>query len=416
MNKNSKEIQKKLLTPYKDLILISVVAVVLFIAGSIFNFADSIAHLVVRIHDLFYPFDEILTVSIFLVFAFILFSLRRWKELRDELVKSKSKEAEIRLLAQTVVSVKDCISITDLNDNIIFVNDSLLKTYGYTEDELLGKKASIFHSRDIPPDIERQILPSTLAGEWHGELINRRKDGSNFPIELWTSLVKGEDGEPVGMVGVARDITKRKHAEEVLHRKEEHQSLVLQSLPMVFYMAQATAEMTTTWISEQVENITGFTPKQFTESSTFWQNRLHPDDLERVLREHDTVFKNNYVHTQYRWHCANGLYRWFSDHMVLTRENGGKPKEIVGIWRDITERKRLEFEKEKLISELKEAIANIKTLSGFIPICASCKKIRDDRGYWNQVEEYVMKHSDARFSHGFCPECTEKYFPGISKE
>jgi CheY-like chemotaxis protein len=68
---------------------------------------------------------------------------------------------------------------------------------------------------------------------------------------------------------------------------------------------------------------------------------------------------------------------------------------------------------EKTNAELTQAMANIQTLSGLIPICAGCKKIRDDRGYWDQVETYLAKHSDAKFTHGICPECSRKYYPGI---
>jgi response regulator RpfG family c-di-GMP phosphodiesterase len=68
-----------------------------------------------------------------------------------------------------------------------------------------------------------------------------------------------------------------------------------------------------------------------------------------------------------------------------------------------------EREQQKLISHLEEALAEIKTLKGFIPICASCKKIRDDEGYWDQLEAYISKHTDAVFTHGLCPECVEKY-------
>ncbi len=68
---------------------------------------------------------------------------------------------------------------------------------------------------------------------------------------------------------------------------------------------------------------------------------------------------------------------------------------------------------EKTNAELTEALANVQTLSGLIPICAGCKKVRDDRGFWDQVESYVAKHSDAKFTHGICPECSRKYYPGI---
>ncbi len=86
------------------------------------------------------------------------------------------------------------------------------------------------------------------------------------------------------------------------------------------------------------------------------------------------------------------------------------------ILRDITERERTEATREKLLAELQAALAKIKTLRGLIPICASCKKIRDDQGYWTQVEVYIRDHSEAEFSHGICPECAKKLYPGFIKE
>jgi len=71
---------------------------------------------------------------------------------------------------------------------------------------------------------------------------------------------------------------------------------------------------------------------------------------------------------------------------------------------------KLEAERERLITELQEALGKVKTLSGLIPICAWCKKIRDDKGYWQAVEQYIQEHSRAEFSHGICPECYDKYF------
>ena len=68
-------------------------------------------------------------------------------------------------------------------------------------------------------------------------------------------------------------------------------------------------------------------------------------------------------------------------------------------------------ERKQLITELQEAIAKVRTLSGLLPICSSCKKIRDDKGYWNQLEAYIQEHSDAAFSHGICPECFKKIYP-----
>jgi PAS domain S-box-containing protein len=87
---------------------------------------------------------------------------------------------------------------------------------------------------------------------------------------------------------------------------------------------------------------------------------------------------------------------------------GKKVIGIVGLSRDITPIKRLQQEREKLIKDLQDALSKIKVLSGLIPICAECKKIRNDKGYWQQVEVYVHEHSDADFTHGYCPECAKK--------
>jgi PleD family two-component response regulator len=73
-------------------------------------------------------------------------------------------------------------------------------------------------------------------------------------------------------------------------------------------------------------------------------------------------------------------------------------------------------EKEKLIVELQQALAKVKTLSGLLPICSSCKKIRDDKGYWNQIETYIREHSEADFTHGICPKCAKMLYPGLVKD
>jgi hypothetical protein len=80
---------------------------------------------------------------------------------------------------------------------------------------------------------------------------------------------------------------------------------------------------------------------------------------------------------------------------------------------DIEERSRLAHERERLLRELQAALANVKTLTGLLPICASCKRIRNDQGYWDQVETYITKRSDAKFTHGTCPECARRMYPGL---
>jgi len=86
-----------------------------------------------------------------------------------------------------------------------------------------------------------------------------------------------------------------------------------------------------------------------------------------------------------------------------------------GVARDVTERKRMEKEREMLIAELKEALFRVRTLSGLLPICSSCKRIRNDEGRWQPLEEYVKEHSEAEFTHTICPECAKKTYPNYFK-
>lgn len=81
-----------------------------------------------------------------------------------------------------------------------------------------------------------------------------------------------------------------------------------------------------------------------------------------------------------------------------------------------TERKRAEEKQKSLILELQKALAEVKTLSGMLPICASCKKVRDDKGYWQQIESYLLDHSETKFSHSLCPECAKKLYPEFFEE
>ncbi len=80
---------------------------------------------------------------------------------------------------------------------------------------------------------------------------------------------------------------------------------------------------------------------------------------------------------------------------------------------NISERKQAEDERERLILDLQQALAQVKTLSGLLPICAACKKIRDDNGYWKQIEEYIQTHSDAEFTHSFCPDCMRTIYADL---
>jgi PAS domain S-box-containing protein len=133
-----------------------------------------------------------------------------------DITERKLAEEEIAILSHSLKSINECVSITDLDDNILFVNESFLKTYGYEKNELIGKHISIIRSQNNKQVQVDEILPATLSGEWQGELLNRKKDGSEFPIYLSTTIIKDKESKVLGLIGVATDITERKLAEKEL--------------------------------------------------------------------------------------------------------------------------------------------------------------------------------------------------------
>jgi PAS domain S-box-containing protein len=127
----------------------------------------------------------------------------------------KRAEEESRLLAHTVQSTRDIISITDLDGRFTFVNRAFLAAYGYTEADVLGRPVSLIDSPRNPAALQLEIRRNSASGGWRGELWNRRKDGSDFPIALTTSQIRDPQGRVVGLVGVWNDITQRRRAESV---------------------------------------------------------------------------------------------------------------------------------------------------------------------------------------------------------
>jgi PAS domain S-box-containing protein len=129
---------------------------------------------------------------------------------------------------------------------------------------------------------------------------------------------------------------------------------------------------------------------------------VHPDDRERTLKQNKAVrgggqalgFENRYL-------CKDGSYRWLlwnaapdSDELV-----------IYSVARDVTDQKRAQEEREQLLGELQQALAEVRSLQEILPICSYCKRIRDDAHYWQHVESYISQHTNTRFSHSICPSC-----------
>ena len=172
------------------------------------------------------------------------------------------------------------------------------------------------------------------------------------------------------------------------------------------------------YISPSFQAKTGYDIREvLADPLTFIPKILYPEDVGRMFNEYRACMQSPPEKAQepfeYRLKCRDDNVIWINELRFLQYTPEGRVVRMNGIARDITERKRADREREKLVNELQEALSKVKTLSGFLPICSNCKKIRDDSGYWQQVESYIRDHSEAEFSHGICPECARKLYPGI---
>lgn len=149
---------------------------------------------------------------------------RIWR-CRDVTAHRRS-EYDIRMLAQTIRSVGECVVVTDMDNQILFANQAYCDTFGFEEAELQGRSISIVRSPKTPEEVVGQILPATLHGKWSGEIWNRKKDGTDFPVYLSTAIVRDEAGAPIALVGVSRDLTEQKRTEEALARGRESERIV----------------------------------------------------------------------------------------------------------------------------------------------------------------------------------------------
>jgi len=181
----------------------------------------------------------------------------------------------------------------------------------------------------------------------------------------------------------------------------EYRTIVEQA-PIMIWRANTSAECD--YFNQQWLTFTGRTLEQ--ELGNGWVEGVFQEDLKGCIDIYLSAFgKREIFEMEYRLRRSDGAYRWIFDRGVPFENDLGEFGGYIGSCIDITE----QVEARKLI--LKEKEHEIKRLRGMLPICASCKKIRDDNGYWSQIEVYIKEHTEAEFSHGLCPECVKKLYP-----
>ncbi len=219
------------------------------------------------------------------------------------------------------------------------------------------------------------------------------------------------------------EIEERKQVELALADSERRLTDIVDFLPEPTWVIDADGRVIA-W-NRAIARITGIGPKEmlgqghYAYAVPFYGER-RPMLIDLALKR-DTKWEKSYLSMKEEggiliasesFHPAMGEDgRYFSSTSSRLYDAQGHVVGAVETVRDVTAAKHTEQEREKLITELQEAIAKVRTLRGLLPICSSCKKIRDDKGYWNQLESYIQEHSDVAFSHGICPDCLKRIYP-----
>ena len=250
---------------------------------------------------------------------------------------------------------------------------------------------------------DTQAVLDTLAPK---ELEVRTLDGTWYTMRIlpYRTLDNVIEGAVITFV----DITEAKKTAEALRGTQQRLRLAQEAANAGTWEWNLLTNENT-W-SEELWPLYGLEPNSLEPSLETWLQSVHPDDrarVEQVVREASS--KEMELNAEWRVLDRDGKERWLMCRGKPFRDAYGRMTHYAGIVIDITDRKRAE-------EALRHAFDQIKTLRGIVPICTSCKKIRDDRGYWNQVEVYVRDHSEAEFSHSLCPECIKKLYPELEKE
>ncbi len=139
----------------------------------------------------------------------------------NDITEKKRDNERMITLSKALESIGECVTITDLENNIIFVNNAFCTVYGYADHEIIGQNITVLRDQENGDLLWKKILSDTIQGTWNGELLNRRKDGSKFPVELSTSHITDENHNPVALIGIAVDITERKKIQSELIKAKE---------------------------------------------------------------------------------------------------------------------------------------------------------------------------------------------------
>jgi len=311
-------------------------------------------------------------------------------------------------------SIVDAAIVVDTQRRIVRINPAFTRLFGYGPEELKGRTTEMLYAEGTDYGmIDQKYYRAGAAPKEEPiyEVSYRRRDGTVFPAETMGARIICPKGTVIGYIEIHRDITGRKQTEELLRESEERFRRIFEDGPLG--MIIAAPDYTVLHANKAICELLGYTEQELIGLSI--EDITFPEDRDKSMKLSGQALKGEIpvFQMEKRYFRKNSEGIWINLTVTTIHDQRGKVLYAIGMIEDISKRKLAEQQREKLISELQEALAEIRRLRGILPICASCKKIRDDKGYWNQLEVYIRDHSEAEFSHVICPECAKKLYPDV---
>ena len=341
-----------------------------------------------------------------------------FRDITEQRKAKKDMEYEKSLLDALMNNIPDSIYFKDRQCRLLRINRGMMKSLNMTQDSDYYLKTDIdLFGEEFGRETVKADLHLIETGEPIVGMIESRKldDGSLN----WTSTTKAPiwdaNDNIIGLVGVTRTINDIKRAEEALQYEKSLMDALMNNIPDSIYFKDRQCRLLK--ISRHMMESLNMTQ----ESDYYLKTDidLFGEEFGRAAVESDLRLMETgkpIIGLVEGRKLPDGKINWTSTTKIPLRDQNNNIIGLVGISREINEIKQAEEQREKIIAELQEALDKIKTLKGLIPICASCKKIRDDQGYWNNVESYIKSHAEVEFTHGICPDCMKKLYPNYCKD